>query len=335
MTIGQRIMQIRISCGLSQEEFGEKLGTSRQTVSKWELDITIPEVEKIVKISRLFSVTTDSILVDGISTFDNNGERFVCGIYRSDVWEIAETERVALVYHSTPDRTAFGVKVYTGFDYKKELRAVCEYNTVGKTTEFAYTADTGAVLTNSEFLPKLLGEKFNPDIKKRLYRSEAFFVSHDHTRLTVSKDGIKNCLMQWRMSTVFHATSSRFSVFLCTDKTEYAFDIAPEDTNIYCAISHNTVTDLGLLAGRQFFRIRNYRDNTAPFCGAFCELGSLLPDIPIPTMECVGSACVNTSAGLFFGVKRYTDDEIILCGCNGDEYRYSGTDKKLEKLTSV
>lgn len=39
MTMGQRIQQIRLELGLSQEEFGEKLGTTRQTVSRWELDI--------------------------------------------------------------------------------------------------------------------------------------------------------------------------------------------------------------------------------------------------------------------------------------------------------
>ena len=50
MTIGQRIQQIRIEHGLSQEEFAEKLGTTRQTVSRWELDQTFPEIAKIVLI---------------------------------------------------------------------------------------------------------------------------------------------------------------------------------------------------------------------------------------------------------------------------------------------
>ena len=62
MTMGQRIQQIRLELGLSQEEFGEKLGTTRQTVSRWELDQSYPELAKIVLISKLFSVTTDSIL---------------------------------------------------------------------------------------------------------------------------------------------------------------------------------------------------------------------------------------------------------------------------------
>ena len=51
MTLGQRIQQIRIEHGLSQEEFAEKLGTTRQTVSRWELDQTFPEIAKIVLIS--------------------------------------------------------------------------------------------------------------------------------------------------------------------------------------------------------------------------------------------------------------------------------------------
>ena len=80
MTIGQRIQQIRLEYRLSQEEFGEKLGTTRQTVSRWELDQSHPELAKIVLISRLFSVTTDSIIKDGISTFDTETGVFACGV---------------------------------------------------------------------------------------------------------------------------------------------------------------------------------------------------------------------------------------------------------------
>ena len=48
MTLGQRIQQIRTQHNLSQEEFAAKLGTTRQTVSRWELDQTYPEIAKIV-----------------------------------------------------------------------------------------------------------------------------------------------------------------------------------------------------------------------------------------------------------------------------------------------
>ncbi len=98
-------------------------------------------------------------------------------------------------------------------------------------------------------------------------------------------------------------------------------------------ISNNKVTDLGLISGKQFFRIRSFKNNKDTFCESFCELGFMPKDIIVPTEECVSGACVSTSAGLFFGIKRYNNDEIILCGYSGDEYRYSRTDKKSERFT--
>ncbi len=334
MTIGQRILQIRMTAGLSQEEFGAKLGTSRQTVSKWELDTTVPEIDKIVRMSRVFSVTTDSILVDGISTFDAEVEPYVCGIYKSDTAEIVETERVALVYSSDPTGTVFGVKAYLGFEAKKKLVALCEYATGNGSVAYAYVTDTGDVLANSNNMKAQLGQKYDDSRKKSLYRSEVFSVTHGDAPLpTVDEAGIRHCLTQWRMATKYHATSARFSILLCTDKTEYVFDIAPKDTNIYCAISFNTATEMGLLCGKQFFRIRNYRENTDAFCESFANLGLMPEETVVSTEECVGGNCTNTSRGLFCGVKRYSGDEIVLCGCGGDEYRYSRKDTMLERFT--
>lgn len=62
MTLGEKIYTLRMKEGLSQEAFGEKLGVSRQSVSKWETDQSIPELDKIVLISDLFAVTTDYLL---------------------------------------------------------------------------------------------------------------------------------------------------------------------------------------------------------------------------------------------------------------------------------
>lgn len=126
MTIGQRIQQIRVSLGLSQEEFGAKLEVTRQTVSKWEFDQTIPDVQKIVMISRLFSVTTDSILVDGISTFDINvcEDGFVCGVYRGAYCEIVESEKFVLVYGSDAEQKLFYARCYRGTPEQKKLCAV-------------------------------------------------------------------------------------------------------------------------------------------------------------------------------------------------------------------
>ena len=62
MTLGEKIYRIRIERGLSQEAFGEMLNVSRQSVSKWETDQSLPELDKIVAISETFRVSTDYLL---------------------------------------------------------------------------------------------------------------------------------------------------------------------------------------------------------------------------------------------------------------------------------
>ena len=64
MTLGEKIYRLRTEQGLSQETFGEKLGVSRQSVSKWETDQSVPELDKIVAISDFFGVSTDQLLKD-------------------------------------------------------------------------------------------------------------------------------------------------------------------------------------------------------------------------------------------------------------------------------
>ena len=62
MTTGQRVAQKRKELGLSQEALGEKLGVSRQSIYKWESDSALPEVEKLVALSRLFDVSVGWLL---------------------------------------------------------------------------------------------------------------------------------------------------------------------------------------------------------------------------------------------------------------------------------
>lgn len=70
MTLGEKIYKLRTEQGFSQETFGEKLGVSRQSVSKWETDQSVPELDKIVAISEIFGVSTDHLLKD---TEETNG----------------------------------------------------------------------------------------------------------------------------------------------------------------------------------------------------------------------------------------------------------------------
>ena len=61
MTIGEQIQNIRIGKGLTQERLAELLQVSRQSVSKWELGQSVPDVEKIIRMSELFEVSTNVI----------------------------------------------------------------------------------------------------------------------------------------------------------------------------------------------------------------------------------------------------------------------------------
>ena len=61
-TLGQRIAAQRKKLNLSQEALGEKMGVSRQAISKWESDGTVPEIDKLIAMSRLFGVTLGWLL---------------------------------------------------------------------------------------------------------------------------------------------------------------------------------------------------------------------------------------------------------------------------------
>lgn len=63
MELGEKIAVCRRKAGLSQEELAGKLGLSRQAVSRWETGAAMPDTEKVVELSRLFSVTTDYLLL--------------------------------------------------------------------------------------------------------------------------------------------------------------------------------------------------------------------------------------------------------------------------------
>lgn len=64
MTFGEKLQQIRMKAGMSQDKLAEMLEVSRQAVSKWERDETMPETDKVIRISEIFNVTTDYLLKD-------------------------------------------------------------------------------------------------------------------------------------------------------------------------------------------------------------------------------------------------------------------------------
>ena len=66
MILADKIISLRKKAGWSQEELAEQLGVTRQSVSKWEGAQSVPDMDKVVQMSRLFGVTTDFLLKDEI-----------------------------------------------------------------------------------------------------------------------------------------------------------------------------------------------------------------------------------------------------------------------------
>ena len=62
MTIGQKIAERRKMLGISQENLGDRMGVSRQAISKWEADGAIPEIDKLIALSKLFGVSVGWLL---------------------------------------------------------------------------------------------------------------------------------------------------------------------------------------------------------------------------------------------------------------------------------
>ncbi len=64
MTIGEKIAALRISADISQEQLSEKISVSRQSVSKWEMDQALPQIDKVLQLCELFGISTDELLCE-------------------------------------------------------------------------------------------------------------------------------------------------------------------------------------------------------------------------------------------------------------------------------
>ena len=74
MILADKIMDLRKRNGWSQEELANQIGVSRQAVSKWESAASVPDLNKIIKMSEVFDVSTDYLLKDAIEKIELNDE---------------------------------------------------------------------------------------------------------------------------------------------------------------------------------------------------------------------------------------------------------------------
>ena len=76
MTFGKKIAELRKASGLSQEQFGEMFDVSRQSVSKWESDQSLPELSTLIKIADFFNISIDELLGRETAKTSDTGKKF-------------------------------------------------------------------------------------------------------------------------------------------------------------------------------------------------------------------------------------------------------------------
>ena len=62
MKIGEKIARLRTALGLSQEELAERIDVSRQSISKWEMNQAVPQIDKVLMLCKLFNISADALL---------------------------------------------------------------------------------------------------------------------------------------------------------------------------------------------------------------------------------------------------------------------------------
>ena len=87
--IGNRIRELRISRGLTQQEFAKKMNVSFQAVSAWERAIAPPDLGNLVEISSFFGVLLDDLV-------KNRGEKLVLGVDGGDLGQFKENDRISI-----------------------------------------------------------------------------------------------------------------------------------------------------------------------------------------------------------------------------------------------
>jgi len=98
MNFNEKLIELRKSKGLSQDELGQRLGVSRQTISKWELAQSYPDFQRLVLLSDYFGMSLDALVKD-INVQDvrekNQSDKQISEIY-DDVQKAKSTVNTVL-----------------------------------------------------------------------------------------------------------------------------------------------------------------------------------------------------------------------------------------------
>lgn len=100
MSVGEKIQFYRKKIGLSQEELGQKMLVSRQTVSLWEMDKTLPTVDNLIRLKEIFSISIDELLSESEPIEENATapkESYIFTYEKTDLQAVFKKTRVPLI----------------------------------------------------------------------------------------------------------------------------------------------------------------------------------------------------------------------------------------------
>lgn len=94
MSFGEKLFMLRKERGFSQEELAEKVGTTRQAVSRWENNQGFPEIEKLIMLGNVFDVTTDYLLKDDVVNNETNHKGYYVSNEKAEAWILHEQQNI-------------------------------------------------------------------------------------------------------------------------------------------------------------------------------------------------------------------------------------------------
>ncbi len=147
MDFGNKIMKLRKKNGLSQEELAEKIGVARQTISKWELGETAPDLKQAKELSKIFNISLDELT--------NNDIKEVLIEKTSNTEQLAGLILKLIKFFVIFTIVAFILLIITSIIYKNVRRTnsgrlmdvtiKCELHEESYSYEFRYYEETGQI----------------------------------------------------------------------------------------------------------------------------------------------------------------------------------------------
>ncbi len=128
MNFGEKLFELRKKAGYSQEMLAEKVGVSRQTVSKWELNEVQPEMIKGKLLAELYGVTYDSLIND---TTNVTKITDMAAVVDEIDWTSAWSEKYPILakYHEDPKAKLYIKRIFEMYDEMKKEMDLSEVDT--------------------------------------------------------------------------------------------------------------------------------------------------------------------------------------------------------------